>query len=95
MPNRQEKCRILIVEDHQMMIDGLCSLLKGSLRYEIAGTALNGKDAIKQIPTVKPDIVLSDISMPEMSGIELTKEDRKSTRLNSSHTDISRMPSSA
>lgn len=70
--------RILIVDDHRIMIDGIMSLLKNEKRFTVCGTAHDGTDALKEIEKIKPDILLADISMPGMDGITLTREVRKS-----------------
>lgn len=72
--NSPEKIKLFIVDDHQMMIDGIVSLLKDEKKFEITGTALNGLEALKKIEKNFPDILLTDVSMPEMGGIELCKE---------------------
>ena len=68
-----EPQRILIVDDHQMFIDGLKSLLRKQETFIVVAEALNGNEALKILEKQKIDIVLTDISMPQMSGIELTK----------------------
>lgn len=65
--------KILIVDDHQMFIDGLKSLLRKQETFVVVAEALNGHEAIEIIEKQQIDIVLSDISMPLMTGIELTK----------------------
>lgn len=72
--NYPGKIKLFIVDDHQMMIDGIVSLLKDEKKFEITGTALNGLEALKKIEKNFPDILLTDVSMPEMGGIELCKE---------------------
>lgn len=72
--NYPGKIKLFIVDDHQMMIDGIVSLLKDEKKFEITGTALNGMEALKKIEKNFPDILLTDVSMPEMGGIELCKE---------------------
>lgn len=57
-----------------MMIDGIISLLHSEKRFEIIGTALDGNDALKKIESSPPDILLTDVSMPGMGGIELCRE---------------------
>jgi len=64
---------ILIVDDHQMFIDGLKSLLRKQNTYIVTGEAHNGIEALSVIEKNEFDIILCDISMPEMDGIELTK----------------------
>jgi DNA-binding NarL/FixJ family response regulator len=68
-----EPQKILIVDDHQMFIDGLKSLLRKQETFIVVAEALNGNEALEILKTNKIDIVLTDISMPQMSGIELTK----------------------
>jgi len=64
---------IILVDDHQMLIDGIKALLKKEKNMSFVGTANNGNDALKLIEQLKPNLVITDINMPEMSGIELTK----------------------
>lgn len=69
--------KIYLVDDHQMLIDGLKALLSGEENISIVGENTNPKTALKEIKEYRPDIVLTDINMPEMDGIELTKEVKK------------------
>lgn len=69
-----KKIKILIADDHQMMIDGLKALLINEPSVEIAGEANSGADVLKQLQQQKIQVVLADINMPGMSGIELTRE---------------------
>lgn len=64
------KHRIFIVEDHTLLRAGLRSLLAQDQDLEIVGEADNGRDAIRAIGTLVPNLVLMDISMPGMNGIE-------------------------
>lgn len=73
MSSVTEKIRLVIVDDHQMLIDGLKSLLKSDKRFEVVGETTKSPDAIGLVNSLQPDILLSDIDMPEMNGIELTK----------------------
>lgn len=66
-----EKIKLFIVDDHQMMIDGIGSLISGEQKFEIVGTALNGLEALLKIEKTLPDILITDVSMPGMGGIEL------------------------
>ena len=75
MSNSKNKTNILIVDDHQLVIDGLKSMLATEKKYVIKGEALNGQQALEMI-TSKPEefqLVVTDITMPLMSGIELCK----------------------
>ena len=69
----EQKIKIIITDDHQMLVDGIISLLKGEKKFEIIGTANNGNEALALIEKNQPDILLTDINMPEMNGVELTK----------------------
>ena len=64
---------ILIVDDHEMFIDGLSALLSGQDKYQVTATANNGKEALVIIENQKVDLLITDLSMPEMSGTELVK----------------------
>ena len=65
--------RVLFVDDHQVMRQGLISLMKALPGIQVAGEAANGREAIERARQLKPDLVLMDISMPEMDGIEATR----------------------
>jgi len=68
------KRRILIVEDHTLLRAGLRALLAQEPDIEIAGEADNGRDAIRLISTLAPDLVLMDLTMPGTNGIEVIAE---------------------
>jgi len=65
---------ILIVDDHQIIIDGIKSLLHDQDEFRVAGEACNGKEAIEFLKLFPVNIVLLDIDMPVMNGIEATKK---------------------
>jgi DNA-binding NarL/FixJ family response regulator len=64
--------RILVVEDHRIMLDSLCLLLSTIENVEIVGRAGNGRDALIILEKEEVDIIMTDIGMPIMNGIELT-----------------------
>lgn len=64
--------KIIVVDDHKILRDGLCSLIDGLPGYTIVGRAENGRKAIEVARREKPDIIIMDISMPEMNGIDAT-----------------------
>jgi two-component system response regulator NreC len=68
-----EKIRVLIVDDHFLVRTGIVSLLRDDPDIEIVGEAENGRMAVEQCKSIVPAVVLMDISMPDMSGIEATK----------------------
>jgi len=60
----------MIVDDHSMLRKGLIELLNKNAGYEVVGEAANGRDALKTAESVKPDVILLDVSMPELNGID-------------------------
>lgn len=64
--------KIVVVDDHKIVRDGLCSLIEGLSGYNIVGRAENGRQAIKVARREKPDIIIMDLSMPELNGIDAT-----------------------
>ncbi len=69
--------RILIAEDHTIVRKGLCSILKNEKDIDVIGEAENGKEAIKQVEELTPDIVVMDISMPLLNGLDATRQIKK------------------
>ncbi len=69
----QEEVKILIVDDHQILIDGIKSLLRNEKRFQIVEQALSGREALEKLNKETIDIMITDISMPEMDGVELTR----------------------
>ena len=65
-----EHVRIVVVDDHALFRRGLVGLLSEMQNFEVVGQASNGAEALKVIGEQRPDIVLLDVNMPEMSGIE-------------------------
>ena len=66
--------KILIVDDHEVVRQGVRTILRSRPQWEVCGEAVNGKDAIEKAKTLDPDVIIMDITMPEMSGIEATRE---------------------
>ncbi len=67
------KIKLFILDDHQMLIDGIKALLNKEPSFEITGEATKASLALELINKNTPDIVLSDINMPEMDGIAFTR----------------------
>lgn len=65
--------RVLIVDDHHIVRRGLVFFLRTQKELEIVGEAANGKEAVELAKLLKPDIILMDLVMPEMDGIQATK----------------------
>jgi two-component system response regulator NreC len=68
------KTRLLLVDDHAVVRVGLRMLLEGEPDFEIIGEAASASEAINQVAQLKPDVVLMDIGLPDLSGIDATRE---------------------
>jgi DNA-binding NarL/FixJ family response regulator len=64
--------RVVVVDDSASDLDALCSFLKAQKRIEIVGTAKNGIELMKKVAALRPDLVITDLHLPRMSGIECT-----------------------
>lgn len=71
--NNQPKIRLMLAEDHTILRQGLARLLGQEADIEIVGEACNGEVAVKLAAQVHPDVILMDMGMPEMDGIEATR----------------------
>ncbi len=67
------KIKVFVVDDHQLFIDGLKALLKISPEIKVVGEAVSGKECIEKLENLDIDVLITDISMPEMNGDELVK----------------------
>ena len=68
-----KKIRVLIADDHTLVRDGIRSLLALVADVEVIGEAANGKEALEKVKELSPDVVLMDLAMPIMSGLEATR----------------------
>jgi len=66
--------KIFIVDDHPLFRDGLISYLANTPDFHVAGTAADGMEALNKLKNLQADVVLTDIQMPKMNGIEFTEE---------------------
>ncbi|HEY4868177.1 MAG TPA: response regulator transcription factor [Candidatus Dormibacteraeota bacterium] len=71
--------RLLIVDDHPVVRDGLSGIFAGDPDFEVIGQAANGVEAVRQAEELQADVVLMDLRMPEMGGVEAIKLLRKRT----------------
>ena len=65
--------RVLLTDDHAIFVEGLASLLARDKQFEVVGTATHAKEALQKVRECEPDVVIMDLSMPDMSGIEATQ----------------------
>jgi NarL family two-component system response regulator LiaR len=84
MTTATKKIRVMVVDDHDMVIKGLSVLLEMSPDFEMVGKASNGRDAIEECRRLQPDVLLIDLVMPGMGGVEAIPSIRKV----SPHTQI-------
>ena len=75
--NTMEKIRILVVDDHPMVIEGMKAILQQISFVEVVGTANSSFQALELTDTLQPDLIITDINLPEVSGIELTTRIKK------------------
>jgi DNA-binding NarL/FixJ family response regulator len=68
------RIRILLVDDHQITREGLRALLEKEEEFEIVAEASNGRDAVKFALDLAPDVVLMDVAMPDLNGVEATRQ---------------------
>lgn len=69
--------RIVIAEDHTILREGLRAILSSNSEFEIVGEAEDGREAIRCVENINPDLVLMDLSMPRTNGLEAIKEIKK------------------
>jgi DNA-binding NarL/FixJ family response regulator len=77
MSGTMKKIRVLIADDHALFREGIRALLSKYEDLEVTGEAADGKEAIDQVKKLRPDIVLMDIAMPGLGGLEATLELKK------------------
>jgi DNA-binding NarL/FixJ family response regulator len=66
--------RILVVDDHAVVRRGVRSLLESHEGWEVCGEATNGRDAVEQSGRLRPDVVVMDLSLPELNGLDATRQ---------------------
>lgn len=71
------KMKVIVADDHQLFREGLVNLLEGDEKIQVIGQAENGQIALEKVMELKPDILLTDIAMPGMNGMEATRQLKK------------------
>ena len=66
--------RVLIADDHVAVRKGVCAILSSRLDIEVCGEAANGKEAIEKAMELKPDLIILDVTMPVMNGLDAARE---------------------
>jgi len=70
----ESKIRIVLAEDHIIVRDGIKALISAEPQFEIVGEVEDGLDAIRIVDKLKPDLILMDLTMPRMNGMEAIGE---------------------
>jgi len=68
-----DRIKVLIVDDHRVVREGLSAILKSKENIQVLGEAQDGQEAIEKARSLLPDVVLMDVSMPKMTGVEATR----------------------
>ena len=68
-----ERIRVLIADDHRVVREGLAAIMRESGDLEVVGEARDGQEAVEKARELQPDVILMDVSMPRMSGVEATR----------------------
>ena len=66
--------RILVADDHEIVRRGLCALLRNQPEWDVCGEASDGREAVEKVLALKPEVVILDIGMPNLNGLEATRQ---------------------
>ena len=69
--------RVLIVDDHEIVRRGVRSLLLSQANCDVCGEAVDGQDAVEKARELKPDVIVMDVSMPNLNGLDATRQVRR------------------
>jgi DNA-binding NarL/FixJ family response regulator len=79
MTRETKRLRILVADDHELVRRGIRGLLGARRGWTVVGEAMNGREAIEKANRLKPDVAILDISMPDLDGLQATRQIREST----------------
>jgi DNA-binding NarL/FixJ family response regulator len=68
------KLRILVADDHEIVRRGICEVLSAHAGWELCGEAFDGRSAVEQVKQLKPDIVILDVGMPNLNGLDAARQ---------------------
>lgn len=71
--DEKRRVRLVVADDHTLLLQGLVALLKEEPKLEVVGQATTGRKALEEVRRLRPDIALLDITMPDMNGLEVTR----------------------
>jgi two-component system, NarL family, response regulator DegU len=74
-----EKIKVLIADDHRVVREGLSAILRENSDLEVVGEARDGQEAVEKARELQPDVILMDVSMPRMNGVEATRAIKRET----------------
>ncbi len=77
MARRSKQLRILLADDHELVRRGIRGLLCARRGWKVVGEAANGREAVEKASKLKPDIAIVDISMPDLDGLQATRQIRE------------------
>lgn len=66
--------QLVVADDHQLMREGLCALLRAESGMEVVGEAAHGREVVSLVARKRPDVVLMDVTMPTLNGVEATRQ---------------------
>jgi DNA-binding NarL/FixJ family response regulator len=72
--NQRAKCRVLIADDHALVREGVCALLRSDESIEVVAATDNGRDAVRLAVALKPDVAVMELTMPQMDGLRAIRE---------------------
>jgi DNA-binding NarL/FixJ family response regulator len=77
MARNAKRLRILVADDHELVRRGIRGLLRGQRGWRVIGEATNGREAVEKTNKLKPDVAIVDISMPDLDGLQATRQIRE------------------